>query len=63
MTSTVDLAGVRWRKSTRSSGETNNECVEVALIGSAAAMRDSKNQDGPVLLVPATAWSSLLTRI
>ncbi len=35
----------RWRKSTRSSS--NETCVE--LHGSLAAVRDSKNIDGPVL--------------
>lgn len=59
----MDLTGARWRKSTRSSGETNSECVEVALVGQAAAMRDSKNQDGPVLLVPAAAWQAFLGHI
>ncbi len=29
--STVDLAGARWRKSSRSNGEAGSNCVEVAL--------------------------------
>ncbi|MGH3760979.1 DUF397 domain-containing protein [Actinophytocola sp.] len=62
MVSTVDLAGARWRKSSFSGGEGggNDACVEVALSGPAAALRDSKNQAGPVLVVPESAWTSLL---
>jgi hypothetical protein len=61
--STVDLAGARWRKSSFSggSGSDNDNCVEVALIGPAAALRDSKNTDGPALVVPAAGWCALLT--
>ena len=36
----------RWRKSSRSSAQTN--CVEVSNLG---AVRDSKNPVGPILLV------------
>lgn len=36
---------IKWRKSTRSSSQTN--CVEVA--NTLAAVRDSKNPDGAVL--------------
>jgi len=63
MTSTVDLAGARWRKSSRSGGETNNECVEVALVGSVTALRDSKNQDGQALVISAQAWTALLAHV
>jgi hypothetical protein len=57
--STVDLAGARWRKSSRSGGEENSECIEVAFVGAAAAVRDSKNPDGPVLLLPGAAFAAL----
>jgi hypothetical protein len=40
-----------WRKSSRSSGE-NGNCVEVALTTTRAAVRDSKNPEGPTL-----AWA------
>jgi hypothetical protein len=57
----LDLSVARWRKSSRSSD--TNTCVEVALAGSAAALRDSKHTDGPVLTFPATALTNLLTTI
>lgn len=41
-----------WKKSTRS-GPVSDNCVEVAAIPGGAAMRDSKNPDGPVLLFTA----------
>lgn len=41
---TVPHGVVRWRKSTRSSGE--DTCVEVTYDG---AVRDSKNPGGPML--------------
>jgi hypothetical protein len=60
--STVDLSGARWRKSSFSSGGGDNEnCVEVALVGPAAALRDSKNTGGPALVVATASWCALLT--
>lgn len=58
--STVDLMGVRWRRSSFSSGSGDDNCVEVAFAGSAAAVRDSKNAAGPVIVLPAGAWRALL---
>jgi hypothetical protein len=62
--STVDIADARWRKSSFSSGTGggNDNCVEVALIGTATALRDSKNTTGPALVLPSTAWTAFLTR-
>ncbi|MFC4857975.1 DUF397 domain-containing protein [Actinophytocola glycyrrhizae] len=61
--STVDLTGARWRKSSFSSGTGggNDNCVEVAILSDATALRDSKNAEGPALVVPAIAWHALLT--
>jgi hypothetical protein len=50
------LAGVAWRKSTRS--QTSN-CVEVAPLRTgpaAVALRDSKDRSGPVLLFNRAGW-------
>ncbi len=60
--STVDLSGMRWRKSSFSTGNGGGDdnCVEVALVPSAMAVRDSKNAAGPVLVLPNPAWAALL---
>ncbi|HWC80040.1 MAG TPA: DUF397 domain-containing protein [Pseudonocardiaceae bacterium] len=50
-----DQGGVRWRKSSYSSGQGGN-CVEVAHPG---AIRDSKCPDGPVLLVDVSSLIAL----
>jgi hypothetical protein len=42
--STVDLAGARWRKSSRSNGEENASCVEVAFVN--AEWRKSSYSNG-----------------
>ncbi|MFG1775498.1 DUF397 domain-containing protein [Micromonospora sp. NPDC049051] len=57
MPSVIDqLADAPWRKSTRS--QTSN-CVEVAPLRTgpaAVALRDSKDQSGPVLLFNRAGW-------
>ncbi|MBD0739326.1 DUF397 domain-containing protein [Streptomyces sp. CBMA29] len=53
---TTDLTRARWRKSTASVG--NGECVEVAFVPNAVAMRDSKDPTGPALLFTPGEWSA-----
>ncbi|MFB6521328.1 DUF397 domain-containing protein [Streptomyces sp. NPDC056401] len=57
----IDLTSACWRKSSFSNG-TGGDCVEVAdgLTG-IVPVRDSKVQDGPVLVLSATAWSGFVT--
>ncbi|MFG2088925.1 MULTISPECIES: DUF397 domain-containing protein [unclassified Spirillospora] len=51
----MDLTNAKWRKSTHS-GPNGGECVELAdVAGAAVAVRDSKDPDGPVLLLTRAA--------
>lgn len=52
---TVPHATVRWRKSSRSSGE--DTCVELACEG-VGLVRDSKNPTGPTLVADRAALVS-----
>ncbi|WKX72691.1 DUF397 domain-containing protein [Streptomyces sp. XD-27] len=55
-----------WFKSSHSAGN-SNDCVEVAnLIHTAnrgVAIRDSKNPDGPSLLVTPDGWASFISSV
>ncbi|MEE4595770.1 DUF397 domain-containing protein [Streptomyces sp. DSM 41524] len=54
-----DLTRAQWRKATKSQG--NGECVEVAFLDSAVAMRDTKNKGrGPVLVFTPAEWDAFL---
>ncbi|NJP99026.1 DUF397 domain-containing protein [Streptomyces zingiberis] len=52
-----------WRKSSYSNSD-GGSCLEV-LDGHPAGVpvRDSKNPDGPALLVPAPGWSAFVTAV
>lgn len=54
----VDLSRASWKKSTRSSG--NGQCVEVADLADAVALRDSKDPTGPTLVFRREDWTSFL---
>ncbi|MCP2260012.1 protein of unknown function (DUF397) [Streptoalloteichus tenebrarius] len=52
-----------WRKSTRSNNGAHN-CVEVApAAGAAAAVRDSKNPNGPALLFAPSTFHAFVNTI
>jgi uncharacterized protein DUF397 len=55
----VDLSTAVWRKSTRSSPSCDN-CVEVAFVGGAIAVRDSKNRDAGTLLFTPGEWDAFV---
>ncbi|MFL6122318.1 DUF397 domain-containing protein [Actinophytocola sp.] len=55
-----DLAQAVWRKSSRSGSA--NECVEVAFGAGVTALRDSKNPDGGVLILPSSAWHAFQSK-
>lgn len=54
-----DLGSAAWRKSTRS-GPYSDNCVEVAFVGAAVALRDSKDKTGPVLGFGPAEWQAFL---
>lgn len=54
----IDLNYAPWRKSTASSG--NGNCVEVALMESLVAVRDTKDRGGPALVLPAGGWRTFI---
>ncbi|MDX3075827.1 DUF397 domain-containing protein [Streptomyces sp. MI02-7b] len=61
-----DLPGAAWRKSPYSGGN-DSQCVEVAtnLIAShgAVGIRDSKNPNGPALLIEPAAFTRFITAV
>jgi hypothetical protein len=55
----VDLTHAQWQKSSRSGPNCDN-CVEVAFVDGAIAVRDSKRPDGPVLLFTQEEWDAFV---
>jgi hypothetical protein len=54
---------LRWRKSSYS-GNGGSDCVEVATgRPGIVAVRDSKNPDGPVLVIRSDEWVALIARL
>ncbi|MGD6746979.1 DUF397 domain-containing protein [Streptomyces sp. BH106] len=62
----TSLSGVRWRRSSRSTGA--NNCVETASLRSGApagllAVRDSKRTTGPALLFTSASWRAFVNSL
>lgn len=57
--STEEMAGAEWRKSTFSGPNCDN-CVEIANVGQAIAIRDSKNPAGGTLFFTGDEWAAFL---
>jgi hypothetical protein len=56
----IDLSRAEWQKSSFSSQDGN--CVEVARnLPGVVAVRDSKDPDGPALVVTREAWQSFVS--
>ena len=55
----VNLADAVWQKSSRS-GQYSDNCVEIAFVDGAIAMRDSKHPEGPVLIFTPGEWDAFV---
>jgi len=53
------VESLSWRKSSRSSAA-GADCVEIALVSTGAAVRDSKNADGARLRFGDAGWDTFL---
>jgi hypothetical protein len=59
----MDLSRAQWRKASRSNSN-GGDCVEVARnLPGAVAVRDSKNPDGPKLVLPAADWQAFTASV
>ncbi|AGL17693.1 DUF397 domain-containing protein [Actinoplanes sp. N902-109] len=52
-----------WKKSSRSNGNGGNNCVEVAILDTAVAVRDSKNPSGPALIFNPAHWTEFVNSV
>ncbi|MET8151232.1 DUF397 domain-containing protein [Actinoplanes sp. NPDC049668] len=55
-----ELNAAQWMKSSRSNGNGGNNCVEVALLEDGAAVRDSKDPNGPALIFTTAEWAAFV---
>ncbi|MFD4830028.1 DUF397 domain-containing protein [Streptomyces uncialis] len=53
---------ITWRRSSYS-GDTGNNCVEIATLPHHIGIRDSKDVQGPVLAVAPTSWADFLSYV
>ena len=57
-----DFSQATWIKSTRSQ-QTTDQCVELAGVSDYAAVRDSKDPEGPKLVLEGRTWRNLKHQI
>jgi uncharacterized protein DUF397 len=58
----MDMNSAIWRKSSYS-GNNGGACVEAAAVLDAVLVRDSKDQDGPVLTFGRGAWEAFAAEV
>lgn len=52
-----------WFKSSYSIDDGGGSCVTVASLTDGVGVRDTKQNNGPALVVPATAWTSFIREV
>jgi hypothetical protein len=55
-----DTSELAWFKSSYSSGNDGNSCVEIAVTPGTVHVRDSKSVEGPRLAITPRAWADFL---
>jgi hypothetical protein len=59
--SAEDSTELAWYKSSYSSGNEGDSCVEVATVPGTVHVRDSKSVEGPRLALKPGAWAHFVT--
>ncbi|GGV48985.1 DUF397 domain-containing protein [Streptomyces spectabilis] len=60
----ADLSTAQWHKSSYSSGDGGENCVEVATgVDGVVPVRDSKVQGGRALVIGAAAWRAFIREV
>ena len=59
----TDLNSLTWHKSSYSGSNKDGACVEVASAPGAVAVRDSKDPDGPALVVSPAAFGRFVSSV
>ncbi|MFI1834710.1 DUF397 domain-containing protein [Streptomyces olivaceoviridis] len=60
-TAVSDACELTWFKSSYSDGPEGDSCVEVAIAPRAIHIRDSKNFEGPRLMLTPGAWAHFVS--
>jgi hypothetical protein len=55
-------SALNWRKSSRS-GNNGGDCVEVADVASVVLVRDTRDRDGEMLSLTASAWRAFTANV
>ncbi|MFE1259553.1 DUF397 domain-containing protein [Streptomyces albogriseolus] len=59
-TAAGDASELAWFKSSYSDGPEGDSCVEIAIAPSTIRVRDSKNVEGPQLVLTTVAWADFV---
>lgn len=57
------MTGTWWRRSSYSGGNGSSNCVDVRTLPGVIAVRDSKDPDGPKLVVSPAGWRVFAARV